>query len=215
MKPAPFIGSSLKGKTGIVAPFDYPAAPHERRHGPWGYTDYASYRPWLRDEFTFRCVYCLKRETWSRGAAGYNIDHFQPQALRADLGAKYENLLYSCGRCNLAKGVRTVPDPLVWLTAQHVSISPDGSLTARSPEAKRLIWLLDLDSPEAREWRLIWMRNVELAGEHDSVHLRRILGFPDDLPELRKLQPPGNHRPNGVNESFHAQREAGELPPTC
>jgi len=120
-----------------------------------------------------------------------NIDHFQPQALRADLGTEYDNLLYACARCNLAKGVRTVPDPLVCLTADQVTVAPDGSLVAHSPDAERLIWLLDLDTPEAREWRLIWMRNVELARDHDPDQLRRILGFPDDLPDLRKFHPPG------------------------
>jgi hypothetical protein len=42
--------------------FTYPAEPHLRRHGPQGYVDAASYRPWLRDDFAFRCVYCLFRE---------------------------------------------------------------------------------------------------------------------------------------------------------
>jgi hypothetical protein len=44
--------------------FNYPAEPHLRRHGPRGYADAASYRPWLRDEFAFRSVYCLFREQW-------------------------------------------------------------------------------------------------------------------------------------------------------
>ncbi len=39
-----------------MSPFIYPARPHTRRHGPQGYAGYASYRPWLRDEFSFRCV---------------------------------------------------------------------------------------------------------------------------------------------------------------
>ena len=47
----------------MTSPFVYPASPHVRRHGPMGYADHASFRPWLRDEFAFRCVYCLRRET--------------------------------------------------------------------------------------------------------------------------------------------------------
>ncbi len=42
--------------------FTYPPPVTERRHGPGGYVDYGSYRPWLRDEFVFRCVYCLNRD---------------------------------------------------------------------------------------------------------------------------------------------------------
>lgn len=46
----------------------YPANSHERRHGPLGYVDYKSYKPWLRDEFTFRCVYCLGAKLGARMA---------------------------------------------------------------------------------------------------------------------------------------------------
>jgi hypothetical protein len=45
-----------------MSPFTYPSAPLVRRHGPQGYADYVSYRPFLPDEFQFRCVYCLLRE---------------------------------------------------------------------------------------------------------------------------------------------------------
>src|SRR5258708_6259440 len=56
--------SECGGRNPMTEPFQYPAAPHVRRHGPQGYADAASFRPWLRDEFTFRCVYCLQREVW-------------------------------------------------------------------------------------------------------------------------------------------------------
>ena len=46
--------------------FDYPDQRNEQRHGPSGYASYEPCRPWLRDEFDFRCVYCLKRETWGQ-----------------------------------------------------------------------------------------------------------------------------------------------------
>jgi len=49
-----------------MSAFRYTATPHVRRHGPCGYGDVESYRPWLRDEFTFRCLYCLFREQWGR-----------------------------------------------------------------------------------------------------------------------------------------------------
>ena len=46
--------------------FRYPPSALVRRHGPAGYSDYASFRPWLRDDFSFRRVYCLIRERWGR-----------------------------------------------------------------------------------------------------------------------------------------------------
>src|SRR5438874_575576 len=45
-------------------PFKFATAPHARKHGPGGYETYQAYKDWLRDEFTFRCVYCLERERW-------------------------------------------------------------------------------------------------------------------------------------------------------
>jgi len=60
--------------------FTYPRRPPGRRHGPRGYRAYQSYKPWLRDEFRFRCVYCLWRERW--GADGdqmFSVDHLWPR----------------------------------------------------------------------------------------------------------------------------------------
>ena len=119
-----------------LTPFDYPADPLVRRHGPKGYANYESYRPWLRDEFAFRCVYCLKRENWSHRTGEYQLDHFKPQALNPELGVRYENLYYSCSRCNLAKSDQSIPDPGVFLTAEYINVYPDGQLQAKSKEAE-------------------------------------------------------------------------------
>jgi hypothetical protein len=45
-------------------------------------TDYESYRPWLRDEFAFRCVYCLTRETWGPLTGVYELDQFVAAAIQ-------------------------------------------------------------------------------------------------------------------------------------
>ena len=81
----------------MTAPFTYPPTAHVRRHGPGGYVDYASYRPWLRDEFAFRCVFCLRREQWGRALAEFEIDHLVPVSIRPDQGTDYDNLLLACG----------------------------------------------------------------------------------------------------------------------
>src|SRR5437879_4639115 len=98
----------------MTEPFVYPSGPHQRRHGPRGYANYVSYRPWLRDEFSFRCVYCLIREQWGRhGSLG--VDHFLAVALYPERAGDYDNLLYACTTCNAAKGDRVLPDPTVVL----------------------------------------------------------------------------------------------------
>ena len=64
--------------------FEYPEPRSERVHGPEGYASYESFRPWLRDEFTFPCVYCLKRETWGQVTGEFELDHFEPQSIAPD-----------------------------------------------------------------------------------------------------------------------------------
>jgi hypothetical protein len=198
-----------------VTAFDYPPAALLRRHGPRGYADYASYRPWLRDEFTFRCVYCLAREQWGRLSGDFDIDHFEPQVKSPQRAGDYDNLVYSCHTCNRRKGDRDLPDPCTCLTASQVLVRPDGSLEARSDEAERIIMVLGLNSKKYLEFRLTWLRNAELAMAHDHKHFVRLMGFPADLPDLSRQQPPGgNSRPDGVSQSYHARRQRGELPQT-
>jgi hypothetical protein len=74
--------------------YDYPSVLHERIHGPAGYTDYKSYKEWLRDEFEFRCVYCLTRETWNpAGADVFGVDHILHKAVHKDVACDYRNLV--------------------------------------------------------------------------------------------------------------------------
>ena len=77
--------------------FAYPRTVHVRRHGPNGYLDYADFKPWLRDEFQFRCVYCLCRERWfPDGNEAFSIDHLQPKSVASTLVCNYDNLVYAC-----------------------------------------------------------------------------------------------------------------------
>lgn len=196
-----------------MEPFDYPFASHKRRHGPQGYLQPESYRPWLRDQFSFRCAYCLIREQWGRVTGEFDVEHFRPQARNPELATVYDNLHYACSRCNGAKGDRVVPDPCESLTAGQVRVLPDGSLEGRSTQTISLIAKLGLNSPQMNRWRLIWIRNVQLARENDSQQYQRLMQYPDDLPDLSRLRPPaGNTRPEGIEQSCLSRRERHELP---
>jgi hypothetical protein len=137
--------------------FDYPEPREQRRHGPAGYTEYKYYRPWLRDEFDFRCVYCLKRETWGQVTFDFELDHFKPQSLDPQLSLDYMNLVYACRRCNAIKRDQTVADPLLLLRRSRVATLIDGSLRPHDIETQRLIRQLDLNSPKLKTWRVMWM----------------------------------------------------------
>lgn len=196
-------------------PFKYPRRSIVRKHGPTGYKNYPAYRPWLRDEFDFRCVYCLKRETWGTVVGEFDLDHFEPQAVKPGLREDYDNLVYSCHTCNLLKSDLRLPDPATALNSESIRVEDDGTLIALNDEAKRVIDVLQLNGENYVGWRLLWLRIVELARQEDPDLLTRILGFPANLPDLKRLQPPGgNTRPDGIAASSYERSRRGELPET-
>jgi hypothetical protein len=195
-------------------PFLYPVAPLTRRHGPRGYKDYESYRDWLRDEFAFRCVYCLRRETWGPVKAEFDIDHHLPRTARADLTTSYGNLFYCCHRCNLSKGSRTVPDPGRAAVSACMRVLPDGGVEALNQQGLILIDELDLDARQMVRFRALVIRTIlSLWRAGDRPAIREWLGLPADLPDLARCKPPGgNARPQGIARSWHARRQRGEEP---
>jgi hypothetical protein len=128
-------------------------------------------------------------------------------------GCDYDNLLYSCATCNAAKGDREVGNPLTLLIQPDVRIEEDGTIHTENPEAAQLIELLGLDSLQSTEFRLLWIGIVALAARHDPDLYRRLMGYPEDLPDLQRLQPPGgNSRPDGLANSALARQARGDLP---
>lgn len=73
-------------------PYKYPSHARGRRHRPIGYKDYRDYRPWLEDEFMFRCVYCLKRQKWARTDV-WSVEHLVPQVEEPPRANDYDNLV--------------------------------------------------------------------------------------------------------------------------
>ncbi|MEO6754028.1 MAG: HNH endonuclease signature motif containing protein [Chthoniobacteraceae bacterium] len=205
----------MKGKK----PFDYPTEPHKRRHGPRGYRDYADYRPWLRDDFTFRCVYCLTRERWVQ-KGGMHLDHFVSRKLDESAATDYGNLVYACQRCNSTKRANLVPNPEAVAFGECLEVLEDGSITYLNEEGEWLIGLLGLDSDDQKEWRrqrILEMRylNKKRATDKEAQELFSYLfGYPSNLPDLASLpEPPeGNSRKEGIQESAHARKRRDELP---
>jgi len=56
------------------------------------------------------------------------------------------------------------------------------------------------------------LRIVDLASERDPILYRQLVGVPDDLPNLRRLRPPNNSRPEGIEISWYAKQQRGQLP---
>lgn len=191
--------------------FVYPESVEHRKHGPAGYLEVQSFRPWLRDEFLFRCAYCLDREQWGKVTGEFDIDHFVQVSSRPDLGLQYDNLVYSCRTCNARKGSKDIPDPFQQLTRKNVVVGSNGRLVGLTKDSHKIIDKLALNSDKHVQWRLTWMRVVELASQYDLELLNRLMGYPEDLPNLESLQPPDNQRPDGIASSYFAKRERSEL----
>jgi hypothetical protein len=190
-----------------------------RRHGPLGYLNYQSFKPWLRDGFTFRCVYCLFRERWyPNGQGAFSVDHLVPQHEAPERVCDYDDLLYACLRCNSWKQAARVPDPCTTPYAEYLRVREDGTIEGLTPEGARLIDILGLDDPQLADYRrrlLHALRRILLADEGRQSALTEWLGYPGDLPDLAALRPPGgNSRQEGLEQSCYALRQRGSLPET-
>jgi hypothetical protein len=201
--------------------FEYPQSPHQRRHGPRGYVGYQAYKPWLRDDFDFRCVYCLWRERWTAaGDASFSVEHVQSQLIAPERTGDYDNLVYACCRCNSIKtDARNILDPCQDALGDHLQVLPDGVIHGLTPEGRDLIRICKLDQPlltESRGRLLELFRVLERVQSPKATALLRLYrGYPDNLPVLAKCRPPGgNTRPAGIAGSRYEQSRRGELPVT-
>jgi len=201
-------------------PFNYAIQPHVRKHGPIGYNDFTSYKPWLRDEFHFRCVYCLGRERWyPSGHAAFGVEHALPKSNPAHAAriCNYEILLYACSRCNSEKRNQQVLDPCQTSLGEHLRVSVDGSIIGLTSEGWQLVNILRLNKSWPRKIRQRAMRIRFLYQTHPNdpeieALYRDHFGYPDDLPNLDILRPESNSRPEGLTDAYFRQRAEGRLP---
>lgn len=188
------------------SPFAYPTQRYRRRHAPRGYKKYRQYRPWLRDEFSFRCVYCLKRETWNPQRKEWHLDHFVPQAECAAKRNDYDNLVYSCASCNLTKSNSRVPDPCQVAYGEYVQVNEEGKISWRGKNGQRLIRELGLDNEDYTGMRRKFLK-LHRAAQEDPDLMREFFGYPDNLPDLTLENPPdGNDNKASETQSYHARR---------
>lgn len=197
-----------------AVPFCYPAQPHARKHGPRGYKNHDEYRPWLRDDFDFRCVFCLRREVWDERRAVFAVEHLVPRKYAPDRALDYTNLVYACGSCNSAKSTKPAPDPCSHAYGKLVEVHQDGTIHALNAEGHVLIRSTCLDDPATTNWRRLLIGTLRSHAKHAPDLYRTMLGFPANLPDLTKLTPPGgNTKPGSETVCRHQERLAGQLPP--
>jgi len=112
------------------------------------------------------------------------------------------------------KGKQSVPDPLRVLLSEAVVVYSDGEIETTTKDAAKLIEIIGLNDPAYRDRRRLQIRVLLLADAYDSILYRFLLGFPDDLPNLARLNPAANHWPKGTTKSYYEQQNLGILPDT-
>lgn len=191
-------------------PFQYPLTPLVRKHAPSYEPKWEPYREWLRDDFDFRCIYCLQRERWGKRRAVFAIDHIVP---RAEGGAPcdYGNLAYACASCNSAKSDSAVPHPEQHAYGKCVEVDEEGRIRAKNREGKLLIRALRLDDEENTGFRRVRIQELKSHAENAPELFERLMSFPEDLPDLQSKQPPRNAKPDSWKQSHLAMNNAGKI----
>ena len=72
-------------------------------------SNYREYEPYLRHDFWYSCAYCNISEVEAMGI-GFNIDHYDPSEKDGNKDDSYNNLMWSCERCNSYKQDLWPPD---------------------------------------------------------------------------------------------------------
>ncbi len=194
-------------------PFCYPVKPHTRKHGPTGYKHWGDYRDWLRDEFDFRCVFCLRREVWDERRAQFAVEHLVPRKHAPDRALDYTNLVYACSSCNSAKSVNPAPDPCVHAYGKIMRVESTGEIRPLNAEGRRLIRAAWLDDEKTTRWRELWIGILRSWKKYEPDRYRAMLAFPDDLPDLTARIPPGGNTKTGSEKNCRCQqRRIGTLP---
>jgi hypothetical protein len=145
--------------------FSYSDHSHVRRHGPLGYEDYRAYKPWLRDEFAFRCVYCLRRERWEADPrAAFGVDHLIPRVRAPERTCDYDNLVYACTACNSYKREQMLElAPCSDAFGDHIRVGDDGMAVGLTPHGSALIDRLMLNESERVRFRFRTLRSFRLS----------------------------------------------------
>lgn len=165
-----------------------------RRFNPPRYIDYTSYKPWLRDEYGFRCVYCLRREVWDwSGDRRFSVEHLVPKrGPNGDpsLECVYTNLIYACVDCNSSRSDTPLPlDIKRDFIGNHLVLDvKSGEYREKSSVgiALRKIFALNASGYPQHRRRVVesWAR---VCGYRPGVTAsdNDLFRFPQNLPDLR------------------------------
>jgi hypothetical protein len=92
-----------------------------------------------------------------------------------------------------------------------LKVNDDGTITALNEEGELLIEVLRLNNEDYTRFRSLILTTIRSLEKHNRGAFVLWMSYPDSLPNLKRLRPIGNSRPDGVKDSFFERRERGEL----
>jgi len=143
-------------------PFAYPKSRHRRKLSPPAYSTYKPYKPYLREEFGSRCVYCCLPDGL-KGPDAFGVDHYRPRKRFPALATTYSNLFYCCNCCNSRKSQfwpsaeqlrnqEFVPNPCDHVMFQHLQYKGP-IIDLKSPAGRQAEKVLDFNDRASVEYR--------------------------------------------------------------
>ncbi|SMN14781.1 hypothetical protein CRYPA_721 [uncultured Candidatus Thioglobus sp.] len=126
------------------------------------YSQYKSFKRYLRDDFNRRCGYCDGSDIHYGQKINYHIDHFKPKSKFPNLETEYSNLIYSCPYCNNAKSdkwedVDGFIDPCNDEYDNHLQRDNKGQIKATTRQGKYIVNNLKL---YLKRHELIWSLSI-------------------------------------------------------
>ena len=171
-------------------PFRYPEEKLARHQTPGHFSDYRRYKPYLRTEFSRQCVYCCMPDG-IQGHDSFGVDHYRPMSQFPSLSCEYENLFYSCNRCNrlkrdfwpaeeeLVKGL-FLPNPCDHTMGEHLRFH--GARVMPTSQAGELtINLLLLNDESTVGYREFILRSIGRCLEKEKALLETLLQLESQL----------------------------------
>lgn len=184
-------------------PFTYSKSRHARRLHPGPFTKPEQYKPYLREEFANKCVYCRMPDTM-KDYEMYGVDHYRPKSIFPKLLTTYSNLFYCCNPCNRRKReywpprqmtrTRFIPNPCDHEMFTHLRFA-GAKVNARTTAGEVAHEVLDLDDPKAVEYRRFILHALDLY----SGKQRETLNMLEQLRSLKREGSPPIDIDDGID----------------
>ena len=105
-------------------------------------------------------------------------------------------MLYARRTCNEAKqAIIGLPDPCQVAFHNCLRVMADGRIDPLNPDGEKLEQVLRLNSVSNLRNRFRWMRMLAALSVSDQKIYQELMGFPEDLPDLRAKRAPRIHAP--------------------